>query len=167
MSHVESWTITSYSIPPYNHYYHGGRMDSSMLQWYCRHLSQDSEISFGNGFQTVLFVTLLCFVSEIVLNILLCKTYIILAARKLYFVLNAIFNNSLEIRELLYGDGPNWRSLPTDSIFQIVTYWAFTITFISSFDVTRRFGNWICFRPQVKGGAVEEDTYSVGPLRKS
>jgi hypothetical protein len=29
---------------------------------------------------------------------------------------------------------------------------------------TRRFGNWICFRPQVKGG---EDTYSVGTLRKS
>jgi hypothetical protein len=29
---------------------------------------------------------------------------------------------------------------------------------------TRRFGNWICFRPQVKGG---EDTYSAGPLRKS
>jgi hypothetical protein len=26
---------------------------------------------------------------------------------------------------------------------------------------TRRFGNWICFRPQVKGG---EDTYSVGPV---
>jgi hypothetical protein len=29
---------------------------------------------------------------------------------------------------------------------------------------TRRFGNYICFRPQVKG---EEDTYSVGPLRRS
>jgi hypothetical protein len=27
---------------------------------------------------------------------------------------------------------------------------------------TRRFGNWICFHPQVKG-----DTYSVGSLRKS
>jgi hypothetical protein len=27
---------------------------------------------------------------------------------------------------------------------------------------TRRFGNWICFRPQVR-----EDTYSVGSLRKS
>jgi hypothetical protein len=27
---------------------------------------------------------------------------------------------------------------------------------------TRRFGNWICFRPQVRG-----DTYSVGFLRKS
>jgi hypothetical protein len=27
---------------------------------------------------------------------------------------------------------------------------------------TRRFGNWICFRPQVRG-----DTYSVGSLRKS
>jgi hypothetical protein len=26
---------------------------------------------------------------------------------------------------------------------------------------TRRFGNWICFRPQVRG-----DTYSVGSLRK-
>jgi hypothetical protein len=29
---------------------------------------------------------------------------------------------------------------------------------------TQRFGNWICFRPQVKG---VEDTYSVGHLRKS
>jgi hypothetical protein len=29
---------------------------------------------------------------------------------------------------------------------------------------TRRFGNWICFSPQVRGG---EDTYSVGPLRKN
>jgi hypothetical protein len=29
---------------------------------------------------------------------------------------------------------------------------------------TRRFGNWICFRPQMKGG---EDTYSGGPLRNS
>jgi hypothetical protein len=29
---------------------------------------------------------------------------------------------------------------------------------------TRRFGNWICFRLQVKRG---EDPYSVGPLRKS
>jgi hypothetical protein len=27
---------------------------------------------------------------------------------------------------------------------------------------TQRFGNWICFRPQ-----VSEDTYSVGSLRKS
>jgi hypothetical protein len=34
-----------------------------------------------------------------------------------------------------------------------------------AFEGTRRFGNWICFRPQVKGR--EEDTYSVGPLRKS
>jgi hypothetical protein len=29
---------------------------------------------------------------------------------------------------------------------------------------TRRFGNWICFRREVKGG---EDIYSVGPFRKS
>jgi hypothetical protein len=28
---------------------------------------------------------------------------------------------------------------------------------------SRHFGNWVCFRPQVKG----EDAYSVGPLRKS
>jgi hypothetical protein len=33
------------------------------------------------------------------------------------------------------------------------------------FEGTRHFGNWICFHPQVKGG--KEDTYSVGPLRKS
>jgi hypothetical protein len=30
---------------------------------------------------------------------------------------------------------------------------------------TRRFGNWICFRPQVKREG--EDTYSVETLRKS
>jgi hypothetical protein len=35
------------------------------------------------------------------------------------------------------------------------------------FEGTRRFGNWICFRPQVKGGVGEEDTYSIGPLRKN
>jgi hypothetical protein len=28
----------------------------------------------------------------------------------------------------------------------------------------RRFGNWVCFRPQVKGA---EDTYSVGPLERA
>jgi hypothetical protein len=33
------------------------------------------------------------------------------------------------------------------------------------FQKTRRFGNWICFRPQMKVG--EKDTYSVGPLRES
>jgi hypothetical protein len=30
------------------------------------------------------------------------------------------------------------------------------------FEGTRRFGNWICFRPQVKRGGGE-DTYSVAP----
>jgi hypothetical protein len=28
-----------------------------------------------------------------------------------------------------------------------------------------RFGSWLCFRLQVKGGEEEKNTYSVGPLR--
>jgi hypothetical protein len=45
-------------------------------------------------------------------------------------------------------------------------YWGFWTTSIvrcSRKQKTRRFGIWICFRPQVG----EEDTYSVGSLRKS
>jgi hypothetical protein len=34
--------------------------------------------------------------------------------------------------------------------------------FLTTNEKTQRFGNWICFRPQVR-----EDTYSVGSLRKS
>jgi hypothetical protein len=34
--------------------------------------------------------------------------------------------------------------------------------FLNNNEKTQRFGNWICFRPQVR-----EDTFSVGPLRKS
>jgi hypothetical protein len=34
--------------------------------------------------------------------------------------------------------------------------------FLNTNKKTQRFGNWICFRPQVR-----EDTYSVGSLRKS
>jgi hypothetical protein len=29
---------------------------------------------------------------------------------------------------------------------------------------SRRFGSWLCFRPQVNGGGEEKDTYSVAPL---
>jgi hypothetical protein len=36
------------------------------------------------------------------------------------------------------------------------------ILMIQEKEQTRRFGNWICFRPQVR-----VDTYSVGSLRKS
>jgi hypothetical protein len=31
----------------------------------------------------------------------------------------------------------------------------------------QRFGSWLCFRPQVNGGAETKNTYSVGPLRQS
>jgi hypothetical protein len=31
---------------------------------------------------------------------------------------------------------------------------------------TRRFGNWICFRPQVKGG-VEKTATQLGPLERA
>jgi hypothetical protein len=46
-------------------------------------------------------------------------------------------------------------------------YWVFGLCpssgfFLNKNEKTQRFGNWICFRPQVR-----EDTYSVGPLRKS
>jgi hypothetical protein len=43
-------------------------------------------------------------------------------------------------------------------------FWTFSVIRYSREYKTRRFGNWICLRPQVKGG---EDTYSVGLLRKS
>jgi hypothetical protein len=39
-------------------------------------------------------------------------------------------------------------------------YWVLT----GVLGVETRFGNWICFRPQVKAG---EGTYSIGALRKS
>jgi hypothetical protein len=32
---------------------------------------------------------------------------------------------------------------------------------------SQRFGSWLCFRPQVKGGVEEKNTYCVGPLRQS
>jgi hypothetical protein len=46
-------------------------------------------------------------------------------------------------------------------------YWVFGLCpssgfFLNTNEKTQRFGNWICFRPQVR-----EDTYSVGSLRKS
>jgi hypothetical protein len=32
---------------------------------------------------------------------------------------------------------------------------------------SRRFESWLCFRPQVKGGEEQKNTYSVGPLGQS
>jgi hypothetical protein len=46
---------------------------------------------------------------------------------------------------------------------ELLGFGTFSIVRYSREQKTRRFGNWICFRPQVKGG---EDTYSVGALRK-
>jgi hypothetical protein len=43
----------------------------------------------------------------------------------------------------------------------LLGFWTFSIVRYSRKQKTRRFGNWICFRPQVKG---REDTHSVGPL---
>jgi hypothetical protein len=31
----------------------------------------------------------------------------------------------------------------------------------------QRLGSWLCFRPQVSGGAEEKNTCSVGPVRQS
>jgi hypothetical protein len=42
-------------------------------------------------------------------------------------------------------------------------FFTFSVVQYSRDNKTRRFGNWICFRPQLKG----KDTYLVRPLRKS
>jgi hypothetical protein len=58
-----------------------------------------------------------------------------------------------------------YRVLTT--VYNTQNYWVFGLFPSSGILENRkhgRFGNWICFRPQVKGG---EDTYSVGPLRMS
>jgi hypothetical protein len=53
-------------------------------------------------------------------------------------------------------------------VYNTQNYWGFDFIHRPDFnnykkrEQTRRLGNWICFRPQVK-----EDTYSVGSLRKS
>jgi hypothetical protein len=47
---------------------------------------------------------------------------------------------------------------------ELVGFWTFSIVQYFRAQKTRRFRNWICFRPQVKGA---EDAYSVGSLRKS
>jgi hypothetical protein len=64
------------------------------------------------------------------------------------------------INTLIFLKGSDDGVLHTELLFS----WTFSIVWYSREQNTRRFGNWICFRPQVKGG---EDTYSVGPLRKS
>jgi hypothetical protein len=51
-------------------------------------------------------------------------------------------------------------------VYNTQRYWVFGLCpssgyFLNNNEKTR-FGNWICFRPQVR-----EDTYSVGSLRKS
>jgi hypothetical protein len=46
---------------------------------------------------------------------------------------------------------------------ELLGSWTLSIVWYSINQKTRRFGNWICFRPQVRGN----DTYSVGSLRKS
>jgi hypothetical protein len=42
-------------------------------------------------------------------------------------------------------------------------FWTLSIVRNSKYQKTKRFGNWICYRPQVRGG----DTYLEGPLRKN
>jgi hypothetical protein len=46
---------------------------------------------------------------------------------------------------------------------ELLGSWTLPIVRFSRSQKKQRFGNWICFRPQVRG----EDTYSVGSLRKS
>jgi hypothetical protein len=48
-------------------------------------------------------------------------------------------------------------------ILRITGFLDFSIVRYSRNYKTQRFGNWICFRPQMKG----EDTYLVGSLGKS
>jgi hypothetical protein len=43
-------------------------------------------------------------------------------------------------------------------------FWTLSIVQNSKYKETERFGNWICFRPQMRGGG---DIYSVGSRRKS
>jgi hypothetical protein len=52
-------------------------------------------------------------------------------------------------------------------VYNTQRYWVFGLRpssgfFLNKNEKTQRFGNWICFRPQVR-----EDTYSVGSLRSS
>jgi hypothetical protein len=51
-------------------------------------------------------------------------------------------------------------------VYNTQRYWVFRLCPSSGFFLNNNekthFGNWICFRPQVR-----EDTYSVGSLRKS
>jgi hypothetical protein len=58
------------------------------------------------------------------------------------------------------------RNTIGSSVFNAQRYWVFGLCPSSGFFLNNnkkiRFGNWICFRPQVR-----EDTYSVGFLRKS
>jgi hypothetical protein len=54
----------------------------------------------------------------------------------------------------------------SDLVTPTQNYWVFGFFFHRLMFLgveTWHFRNWICFRPQAKGG---EDTYSVGPLRK-
>jgi hypothetical protein len=49
-------------------------------------------------------------------------------------------------------------------VYNTQSYWIFGLCPSSDFEITKktqRFGNWICFRPQVR-----EDAWSVGSLRK-
>jgi hypothetical protein len=52
-------------------------------------------------------------------------------------------------------------------VYNTQRYWVFglcpsSVFLLNNNEKTQRFGNWICFSPQVR-----EDTYSVGSLRKS
>jgi hypothetical protein len=52
----------------------------------------------------------------------------------------------------------------------VVGFWTLSIVPNPKNWETRRFGNWICFRPQEKNGRKEErkkDIYSAGFIRKS
>jgi hypothetical protein len=47
---------------------------------------------------------------------------------------------------------------------ELLGFWAFSIVRNSREYKTRRFGNWICFRPQVKG---EKTPTQLGPLERA
>jgi hypothetical protein len=73
-----------------------------------------------------------------------------------------ILTNMFRLNILNYNFSGYYRVLTM--VYNTQRYWVFGLCPSSGFKLlkSQRFGNWICFRPQVREG-----TYSVGSLRKS
>jgi hypothetical protein len=75
------------------------------------------------------------------------------------------FHKTAALQTLLYGI-ESWRVKATDINriqSELLSFQTFSIVWYPRDQRTQRFGNWICFYPQMS----REDTYSVGSLRKS